>query len=105
MDGIQAWKKGMKEKEEKEKEKEKGIVESTETTGGKPAAQTPVDAQINHTSATEGQLDEIQLFKMMMKRDQVKSKPSELGSSPTEPSFSGMCMYIFFNSRRVYLKI
>jgi hypothetical protein len=72
LDGIQAWKKGMKEKEQKEKEKEQNA------SSGQDAS------SLNNTSekadAPEKQLDEIQLFKLMMKREEEKKK---LDSSPT----------------------
>jgi len=53
LDGIQAWKKNMKEKEQKEKDKEL-------------AATVPHKGR---TAANDG-VDEIQMFKMMMQKEQ-----------------------------------
>lgn len=55
LDGIQAWKKGMKEKE-------RAAAEATEVAPKAPS---------------EKPLDEIQLFKMMMKREQLKGQDGE----------------------------
>ncbi|RPD63033.1 hypothetical protein L227DRAFT_498019 [Lentinus tigrinus ALCF2SS1-6] len=63
LDGIQAWKKGMKEKERKEK----GEV-STETGKGSDSNATN-DQPTSPAPAADGQMDEIQLFKLMMKRE------------------------------------
>lgn len=70
LDGIQAWKKGMKEKEEKEKAAELAEVSR---------AQETIKSKEGAKSAAGG-LDEIQMFKQMMKREEEKKKES--GSSP-----------------------
>ncbi|TRM65781.1 hypothetical protein BD626DRAFT_566441 [Schizophyllum amplum] len=59
LDGIQAWKKGMKEKEMKEK--------------GAAPAQEPSSRKTAPAAGGNG-LDEIQLFRMMMKKEDDKKK-------------------------------
>ena len=83
LDGIQAWKKGLKEKERKEKEAEF----ATEPTSRTAAAASDVPASENTSGAgTEGSLDEIQIFKILMKKEAAK-KDSEQGlGSPAPPS-------------------
>lgn len=69
LDGIQAWKKGLKEKESKEKEASapphsKGsgvVVEQSVSAATSPSADKP--------------LDEIQLFKLLMKKEQETKRP------------------------------
>ncbi|CDO72329.1 hypothetical protein BN946_scf184977.g26 [Trametes cinnabarina] len=86
LDGIQAWKKGMKEKERKEKASD--TAESSKV--------TPVNgAEQLGSSTAENVMDEIQLFKLMMKREAEKKetekpqngqqdlRPSGLSSSPS----------------------
>lgn len=55
MDSIQAWKKGMKEKEEKDK-----------AAAAKDLSSDPQQDTVAHP---ESQMDEIQMFKMMIKRE------------------------------------
>ncbi|KIL70666.1 hypothetical protein M378DRAFT_6610 [Amanita muscaria Koide BX008] len=80
LDGIQAWKKGMKEKEQREK----GIESTTPSNGGQD--QPNDDHSISEkTDGAEKQLDEIQLFKLLMKREEEKRKMDM--SSSTVPDF------------------
>lgn len=70
LDGIQAWKKGMKEKERKEKGEthaDGGKAADTNGTSDKPASAAP-------SPNSETPMDEIQLFKMMMKREAEKKE-------------------------------
>jgi zinc finger CCCH domain-containing protein 13 len=77
LDSIQAWKLGMKEKERKERESEAlGTSGDAEQTG---SAKLP-EAQA--TPPTEPPLDEIQLFKLMIKREGEKSKMASLRDDP-----------------------
>ncbi|KXN89870.1 hypothetical protein AN958_04874 [Leucoagaricus sp. SymC.cos] len=64
LDGIQAWKKGLKEKELQERTND--------------ASESVVSA----SQESEKGLDEIQIFKMLMKREEEKKK---LDSSPSSP--------------------
>jgi zinc finger CCCH domain-containing protein 13 len=61
LDGIQAWKKGMKDKERKDKD----LIGTSSTVSTKDS---PNEGDVK----LDSQLDEIQLFKLMMKRDQDK---------------------------------
>ncbi|KAI0824257.1 hypothetical protein BC628DRAFT_455332 [Trametes gibbosa] len=70
LDGIQAWKRGMKEKERKEKGGEANVD------GGKQPSE--------HAPSSDGQMDEIQLFKLMMKRESEKKDGDKPQSSPPE---------------------
>ncbi|KAK0465406.1 uncharacterized protein EV420DRAFT_1637544 [Desarmillaria tabescens] len=79
LDGIQAWKKGMKEKEQRESKADK-------------PSESVKDAS-DQTSPPEKQLDEIQIFKMLMKREQEQKKLDqssdvhlELQKAPTSES-------------------
>ncbi|KAI0669990.1 hypothetical protein C8Q78DRAFT_1139173 [Trametes maxima] len=63
LDGIQAWKKGMKEKERKEKGGDANVD------GGSNG-----NSEQQGSSTGEGQMDEIQLFKLMMKREAEKKE-------------------------------
>lgn len=70
LDGIQAWKKGMKEKERKEKGEvspETGKGADANATSNQPASSTA-------SPSTESPMDEIQLFKLMMKREAEKKE-------------------------------
>ena len=64
MDSIQAWKKGMKEKEEKDKA---AAAKDLTPSGPQPDAAEPTDSQ----------MDEIQLLKMMIKREADKKGEQE----------------------------
>ena len=81
LDGIQAWKLGMKEKERKERESEalrsSSDIESTES-----ARATDIPA----TSPTEPPLDEIQLFKLMIKREEEKNSAASLKGPVSDPA-------------------
>ncbi|KAF8634004.1 hypothetical protein AX15_001178 [Amanita polypyramis BW_CC] len=77
LDGIQAWKKGMKEKEQKEREKEQGLSSTTERGGSNIESTEKADVP-------EKQLDEIQLFKLLMKRE--KEKKTDLSPDITPAS-------------------
>ena len=75
LDGIQAWKKGMKEKERKEKG-EAGPTDhskSADTNGNLDKSAAP-------PANSEMHMDEIQLFKLMMKREAEK-KDGEKGQN------------------------
>ena len=82
LDGIQAWKKGLKEKERKEKEKEaeRATEASSKTTPAEPTATGDASSP-----AVESSLDEIQLFKLMMKREAAKKDTPEQDLSPSHP--------------------
>ncbi|KAK0233461.1 hypothetical protein IW262DRAFT_1477053 [Armillaria fumosa] len=60
LDGIQAWKKVMKEKEQRENKADQPSEDVKDTS--------------DQTSPPEKQLDEIQIFKMLMKREQEQKK-------------------------------
>jgi zinc finger CCCH domain-containing protein 13 len=86
LDGIQAWKKGLKEKEKKEKEKEKEAEQSSES------ANQPVtsisETTTNESASTavaENPMDEIQLFKLIMKREAAKKDSDSVQESPVTP--------------------
>ena len=78
LDGIQAWKLGMKEKERKERESEalrsSSDIESAKTT------------EILATPPTEPPLDEIQLFKLMIKREEEKHSAASLKGPVNDPA-------------------
>lgn len=85
LDGIQAWKKGMKEKEEREKAQQQAKSDSTPA----QAAATPGPSPA--VDASGKPLDEIQLFKMLMKREEGKKSDAPgseqaAGLSPQPPS-------------------
>lgn len=87
LDGIQAWKKGMKEKEKKGKEGEHTPAAKKKDDGAEPAP------QISASTSTEGNMDEIQLFKLMMKaaKKEPDQGPSDTGSpvATLQPSENG----------------
>ncbi|KAG7450345.1 uncharacterized protein BT62DRAFT_506784 [Guyanagaster necrorhizus] len=70
LDGIQAWKKGMKEKEQRESKAEKPSEDLKDAT--------------DQTSPPEKQLDEIQIFKMLMKREQEQKKSDQSSDDSPE---------------------
>ncbi|KAH9025867.1 hypothetical protein EDB85DRAFT_2177740 [Lactarius pseudohatsudake] len=73
LDGIQAWKLGMKEKERKERESEALRSNSDiECPGSAKATEIPA------TPPAEPPLDEIQLFKLMIKREEEKTHAASL---------------------------
>ncbi|EJD04137.1 uncharacterized protein FOMMEDRAFT_146175 [Fomitiporia mediterranea MF3/22] len=74
MDSIQAWKKDMKEREMKAK----GLASdqsASASSASQDAAGGPEKTKTTGT-ASEGQLDEIQLFKLMMKKEEQKRSAS-----------------------------
>ncbi|PCH33562.1 hypothetical protein WOLCODRAFT_135191 [Wolfiporia cocos MD-104 SS10] len=72
LDGIQAWKKGMKEKERMEKENAAGIDATKKPDATTPGTLAPSSSAQASSAPAESQLDEIQLFKLMMKREAEK---------------------------------
>jgi zinc finger CCCH domain-containing protein 13 len=81
LDGIQAWKLGMKEKERKERE-----CEVSRSSGD---AEHAGDAQVTDSEAVpspEAPLDEIQLFKLMIKREEEKHKAASLKGPMNDPA-------------------
>ncbi|TFY81541.1 hypothetical protein EWM64_g2465 [Hericium alpestre] len=87
LDGIQAWKKGMKEKEQKEKEK------AADESRNKSDLDSPVVQQGEAGSSTMpmgNQMDEIQLFKMMMKREEDKKRSDSRSDIAGESPLSGV---------------
>lgn len=87
LDGIQAWKKGMKEKEKKGKEGEHTPGTKKKDDGSESAP------QMSASASTEGNMDEIQLFKLMMKaaKKEPDQGPSDTGSpvATLQPSENG----------------
>lgn len=84
LDGIQAWKKGMKEREQKDKPSE---VDTGDVKEGQHVNDTK--PPIPPGGAPSGsQLDEIQLFKLMMKREERKKQDENQEStvSGTSPA-------------------
>lgn len=82
VDSLQAWKQNMKEKELKEK------GEMSDAPGASDKASTPDPASTTNATTTsapapasEPKLDEIQMFKMMMKREQQRASQTPEGSS------------------------
>jgi zinc finger CCCH domain-containing protein 13 len=95
LDGIQAWKLGMKEKERKERESDVSRSSSD--------AEHASGAQIMDSQAVppaDPQLDEIQLFKLMIKREEEKNKAASLKGPMNDPAVAylipgtdtGMCL-------------
>jgi hypothetical protein len=80
LDGIQAWKRGMKEKEEQEKASS-GFIEQENVLAAPEAA--------------EKQLDEIQLFKLMMKREESKRTQTDNGTKELPASTSAEGTFCF----------
>lgn len=70
LDGIQAWKKGLKDKEIRDHEN--GSPNGQGHTLGQLSSSIPFDP-------TEKAMDEIQLFKLMMKREEEKKKSEDNG--------------------------
>jgi hypothetical protein len=78
LDGIQAWKLGMKEKERKERE-----CDVSRSSGDAEHAQV-TDSQA--VPPLEPPLDEIQLFKLMIKREEEKNKEASLKGRMNDPA-------------------
>ncbi|KAI0374258.1 hypothetical protein BV20DRAFT_1049086 [Pilatotrama ljubarskyi] len=75
LDGIQAWKKGMKEKERKEKGGDANLDLGKKSNGNAPSEQAAA-------STAQGAMDEIQLFKLMMKREAEKKEGEKKNGQP-----------------------
>ncbi|KAG5221529.1 Zinc finger CCCH domain-containing protein [Salix suchowensis] len=71
IDGIQAWKKDMKEKQEKEKSALQVAADDA------PAPSLPPAPSANGTSSASNGLDEIQMFRMLMKKEDEKKNKSK----------------------------
>ncbi|EAU92882.2 hypothetical protein CC1G_03669 [Coprinopsis cinerea okayama7 len=79
LDGIQAWKKGMKDKEKQDREK----ASADQTANGKSnESQAP--------TAGAQQLDEIQLFRLMMQKEKEKRDTEQQGATPLNSSTGGL---------------
>ncbi|KAI0307863.1 hypothetical protein B0F90DRAFT_1909242 [Multifurca ochricompacta] len=76
LDSIQTWKMGMKEKERKERESE-----VSRTGGDSERVGSTKTRETQATQPTEPPLDEIQLFKLMIKREEEKNKAALKGPS------------------------
>ena len=81
LDGIQAWKLGMKEKERKERE-----CEVSRSSGDAEHAGSAQMTDSQATPSSEPQLDEIQLFKLMIKREEEKNKAASLKGPMNDPA-------------------
>lgn len=79
LDGIQAWKKGMKEKELKDK----ATLPDT-----KGESETDQSSNVEKSESTTKQLDEIQLFRLLMKREEEKKQTDNPDAPSTEPSLA-----------------
>ncbi|KAG9222963.1 hypothetical protein CCMSSC00406_0000348 [Pleurotus cornucopiae] len=71
IDGIQAWKKDMKEKQEKEKSALQAAADDA------PAPSLPPAPSANGMGGASNGLDEIQMFRMLMKKEDEKKKQVE----------------------------
>jgi hypothetical protein len=80
LDGIQVWKQGMKEKELKDK------VSSPESKGGEGGSDQ--FSSVEKTETSSKQLDEIQLFRLLMKREEEKKQTDVPDLPSAERSFS-----------------
>ncbi|OCH96494.1 hypothetical protein OBBRIDRAFT_882979 [Obba rivulosa] len=79
LDSIQAWKKGMKERERKEKESD--IVTEVKEKDNRDSEEVPSStSKPNPLTGVDNQLDEIQIFKLLMK--QAQNGHPELGDTP-----------------------
>ncbi|KAK7694557.1 hypothetical protein QCA50_001743 [Cerrena zonata] len=90
LDGIQAWKKGMKEKERKEKEAELGTTQQSDTKVPEPTDTSAASTDISSSAP----LDE--MFKLLIKKEAEKegsrsgeSSSIEPASQPFEDNYSG----------------
>jgi zinc finger CCCH domain-containing protein 13 len=72
LDGIQAWKKGIKDKEKQEKEK--AVVDN-------PPPEQGAETQ---PTSNAPQMDEIQLFRLMMQKEQGKLGSDKPADSPSQ---------------------
>lgn len=101
LDGIQAWKKGLKDKEKEKEEKDKS-ESALPTPSTKEKETLP--------SATGPGLDEIQLFRLMMQKEQGKKDPEPTTGPSSETAlastsnYSGGCLpFIIVASLPLYL--
>ncbi|KAI0094692.1 hypothetical protein BDY19DRAFT_914068 [Irpex rosettiformis] len=85
LDGIQAWKKGMKEREKKDKDDDTQ-GEAGQKSDTPPAPQTKSDVT---APPEESPLDEIQMFKMMMRKEAAKKESDMPDSEASLLSASG----------------
>lgn len=79
LDGIQAWKKGMKDKE---REKEKDEKEGTGRSARDASKTTALEKPTREETEVAQPMDEIQLFRLMMQK--AKEKPAADGTAPSE---------------------
>ncbi|KZT06879.1 uncharacterized protein LAESUDRAFT_812541 [Laetiporus sulphureus 93-53] len=84
LDGIQAWKKGMKEKERLQRENSASL-EATQKPEAKQASSASTAASQDSSNTPENQLDEIQIFKQMMKREADKKENEKQSTASPEP--------------------
>lgn len=87
LDGIQAFKKGMKAKEQRDLSSSEETLEASniDRPNGSPTAGPVSSAALS----SDKPLDEIQLFKLMMKKEQEQKNSQKLPISSTEPTFTG----------------
>ncbi|KAH9968905.1 hypothetical protein BC827DRAFT_1372876 [Russula dissimulans] len=81
LDGIQAWKLGMKEKERQERESE--LLRSSGDTEHRDRAKV---TETQAVPPTDPPLDEIQLIKLMIKREEEKNKAASLKGPVNDPA-------------------
>lgn len=87
LDGIQAFKKGMKAKEQKDLSSPEEALEASHT--DKQNGSSTAGAISSAALSSDKPLDEIQLFKLMMKKEQEQKKSQKLPTSVTEPTLTG----------------
>lgn len=86
LDGIQAWKKGLRDKEKDEKENRGALSEGERT----PAPNADGEKQSPDSKLSSQPLDEIQLFRLMMQKEKEKRDFDPMETSPVIPSKPGM---------------
>ncbi|KAF9821948.1 hypothetical protein IEO21_00378 [Rhodonia placenta] len=84
LDGIQAWKKGMKEREQQQKENGRDVETRRKSQVDQITSDAVSSDQVQSPAAPESQLDEIQLFKLMMKREAQKKEDDKPPTSQPE---------------------
>ncbi|KDQ63788.1 hypothetical protein JAAARDRAFT_29835 [Jaapia argillacea MUCL 33604] len=87
LDGIQAWKRGMKEKEQREKTIDNDSTPKSDSPKPVELEKTPVSSTPPAGEQGTG-LDEIQLFKMLMRKEEAKRKVDGSDGMQAEPSES-----------------
>jgi zinc finger CCCH domain-containing protein 13 len=85
LDGIQAFKKDMKAKEQKD------MPSSMEKSRAADADRPSGSSKAENTSTAP--LDEIQLFRLMMKKEQQQKVPNELNVPTSEPISTGPILH------------